>query len=184
MTGTTEKNILKVAINVPLSTAFDYLPPAEGALPAVGCRVRVPFGAFRATLFGRPVTVAPIDLSKVTTPIYLQASREDHIAPYPSVFKAKKLFSGPVRFVLAGSGHIAGVINPPSANKYNYWMNEEQPADLDEWIDGAESHPGSWWDDWDRWLSKLSGSKVPARTPGDGELAVIEDAPGSYAKTS
>jgi polyhydroxyalkanoate synthase len=125
----------------------------------------------------------PIDLGKVKTPIYLQASREDHIAPYPSVFKARGLFKGPVRFVLAGSGHIAGVINPPSANKYNYWMNEEQPGDLDEWIDGAESHPGSWWGDWDRWLSGHSGTKVAARKPGDGKLAVIEDAPGSYAKT-
>ena len=84
----------------------------------------------------------PIDLGKVTIPIYLQASKEDHIAPYPSVFKAKELFSGPVRFVLAGSGHIAGVINPPSANKYNYWMNEEQPDDIDTWVANAESHPG------------------------------------------
>lgn len=124
----------------------------------------------------------PIDLTKVKTPIYLQASREDHIAPYPSVFKAVNLFSGPVRFALAGSGHIAGVINPPSAKKYNYWMNEAQPADLNEWMDGAESFDGSWWDDWDRWLKGHSGSKVVARVPGDGELPVIEDAPGSYAK--
>jgi len=122
----------------------------------------------------------PIDLSKVETPIYLQAAREDHIAPYPSVFKSKKLFSGPVRFMLAGSGHIAGVINPPAAGKYNYWMNEEQPDDLDAWVDGATSHPGSWWDDWHEWLSGYSGEQVPARVPGDGELEVIEDAPGSY----
>jgi polyhydroxyalkanoate synthase len=122
----------------------------------------------------------PIDLSKVETPIYLQAAREDHIAPYPSVFKARNLFSGPVRFMLAGSGHIAGVINPPAAGKYNYWMNEEQPHDLDAWMDGATSHPGSWWNDWHEWLSAYSGEQVPARTPGDGELDVIEDAPGSY----
>ncbi|MEL7448104.1 MAG: class I poly(R)-hydroxyalkanoic acid synthase [Pseudomonadota bacterium] len=123
----------------------------------------------------------PIDLGKVETPIYLQASREDHIAPYPSVFKAKNLFSGPVRFMLAGSGHIAGVINPPVAEKYNYWMNEDQPNDLDEWVAGAESRPGSWWPDWDNWLQQYSGERVPARTPGDGKLKVIEDAPGSYA---
>lgn len=124
----------------------------------------------------------PIDLSNVKTPIYLQASREDHIAPYSSVFKSVNLFGGPVRFALAGSGHIAGVINPPAAKKYNYWMNEEQPNDLDAWIDGATSHPGSWWDDWDKWLAQYSGSKVTARTPGDGELAVIEDAPGRFAQ--
>jgi len=124
----------------------------------------------------------PIDLRKVTTPIYLQTSKEDHIAPYNSVFKARKLFSGPVRFMLAGSGHIAGVVNPPSAKKYNYWMNEEQPDDLEDWILGAESHPGSWWNDWDAWLAKYSGPKVPARHPGGGELDIIEDAPGSYVK--
>lgn len=124
-----------------------------------------------------------IDLGKVETPLYVQASREDHIAPYPSVFKAVELFGGPVRFALAGSGHIAGVINPPSANKYNYWMNEDQPTDLDDWIDGATSHPGSWWDDWDKWLKQHSGSKVAARVPGDGDLPVIEDAPGRYATT-
>jgi polyhydroxyalkanoate synthase len=124
----------------------------------------------------------PIDLRKVTTPIYLQTSKEDHIAPYNSVFKARKLFSGPVRFMLAGSGHIAGVVNPPSAKKYNYWMNEEQPDDLEDWILGAESHPGSWWNDWDAWLAKYSGPKVPARQPGGGELDIIEDAPGSYVK--
>ena len=132
---------------------------------------------------GISLNSVPIDLGKVTTPIYLQASKEDHIAPYNSVFKAKSLFSGPVRFMLAGSGHIAGVINPPAANKYNYWMNEDQPDDLDQWIAGADSHPGSWWNDWNRWLAPLSGEMVPARQPGSGGLAVIEDAPGSYAKT-
>ncbi len=121
-----------------------------------------------------------IDLTKVKIPVYLQAAKEDHIAPYNSVFKATGLYQGPVRFMLAGSGHIAGVVNPPSANKYNYWMNEDQPKDLDAWIDGAQSHPGSWWDDWHKWLSKKSGTKVKARTPGDGKLKVLEDAPGSY----
>ena len=102
----------------------------------------------------------PIDLGRVTVPVYLQSAREDHIAPYNSVFKAKALFSGPVRFLLAGSGHIAGVINPPAANKYNYWMNEAQPDDLDDWIAGADSHPGSWWPDWHDWLQQYSGDLV------------------------
>ncbi len=122
----------------------------------------------------------PIDLGKVKTPIYLQAAREDHIAPYPSVFKSTSLYGGPVKFMLAGSGHIAGVINPPSANKYNYWTNDDQPRDLDTWLDGAEEHPGSWWGDWDNWLKKHSGTKVNARQPGDGALSIIEDAPGTF----
>ncbi len=126
----------------------------------------------------------PIDLSKVQIPVYLQASKEDHIAPYPSVFKATTHFSGPIRFMLAGSGHIAGVINPPGPRKYQYWVNNEEPADLDAWLEGAEEHPGSWWPDWDQWLSGLSGPKVPARNPGEGDLPVIEDAPGTYVRIS
>jgi len=126
----------------------------------------------------------PIDLGKVSIPVYLQAAREDHIAPYASVFKARNLYSGPVRFMLAGSGHIAGVINPPAKRKYQYWINEEQPADLQEWMDGATEHPGSWWPDWDQWLGQLSGEQVPARIPGDGELSVIEDAPGAYVSNT
>lgn len=122
----------------------------------------------------------PIDLSKITIPIYLQAAREDHIAPYPSVFKSTSLYGGPVRFMLAGSGHIAGVINPPAAEKYNHWINEEQPKNLDEWLDGAEEHKGSWWTDWDKWLAKHSGKKVAKRVPGAGKLDVIEDSPGTY----
>ena len=125
----------------------------------------------------------PIDLGKVQTPIYLQAAKEDHIAPYESVFKAVNLFGGPVRFMLAGSGHIAGVINAPAANKYNYWMNEEQPKDIEAWVAGATSHPGSWWPDWDRWLADYSGEQVPARVPGEGGLPALEDAPGSYVLT-
>jgi polyhydroxyalkanoate synthase len=122
----------------------------------------------------------PIDLSKVTIPIYLQAAKEDHIAPYQSVFKSTDLFSGPVRFMLASSGHIAGVINPPAANKYNHWTNEEQPKDLAKWLETAEEHAGSWWNDWDNWLKKHSGAKVGARVPGDAQLDVIEYAPGTY----
>ena len=124
----------------------------------------------------------PIDLTKITIPVYIQSGREDHIAPYPSVFKAKHHFKGPVRFMVAGSGHIAGVVNPPAAKKYKYWMNEDQPNDLDDWMKGAQEHPGSWWPDWHQWLSKKSGKRIPARKPGSGQLACIEDAPGSYVK--
>ncbi|MBM4197491.1 MAG: hypothetical protein FJ197_10440 [Gammaproteobacteria bacterium] len=127
----------------------------------------------------------PIDLTKVGMPIYLLASREDHIAPYPSVFKASHHYSGPVRFVLAGSGHIAGVINPPDQGKYQYWLNPRQDGnvgELSDWLNGAEEHPGSWWPDWDAWLAPQSGSQVAARQPGDHTLPVIEDAPGSYVK--
>ena len=121
-----------------------------------------------------------LDLSKVTTPIYLQSAREDHIAPFRSVYKSTKLFKGPIRFILAGSGHIAGVINPPAAKKYQYWTNDKLPATIEEWQAGAQEHPGSWWPDWDAWLSKLSGKKIPARKPGDGKLKVLGDAPGTY----
>ena len=124
----------------------------------------------------------PIDLTKIKIPVYLQSAREDHISPYPSVFKGKHSFGGPVRFIIAGSGHIAGVINPPSTKKYNYLVNEKQPDNLDEWLAGADEHPGSWWPDWHRWLYRKSGKKVPSRTPGDGELKPLEDAPGSYVK--
>jgi polyhydroxyalkanoate synthase len=127
----------------------------------------------------------PIDLTKVTMPIYLLASREDHIAPYPSVFKAAHHYAGPVRFVLAGSGHIAGVINPPAHKKYQYWVNPAQDGhvgELADWLGGAEEHPGSWWPDWDAWLAPQSGPKVPARDPARGGLPVVEDAPGAYVK--
>ena len=123
-----------------------------------------------------------LDLSKIKIPIYLQSSREDHIAPYRSIYKATQLYSGPVRFMVAGSGHIAGVINPPVAKKYQHWLNPDLPATVDEWFQGAQEHPGSWWNDWHGWLSKKSGKKVPARKPGDGALKAIEDAPGSYVK--
>ncbi len=127
----------------------------------------------------------PIDLTKVTMPIYLLASREDHIAPYPSVFKASHHYAGPVRFVLAGSGHIAGVINPPGPGKYQYWVNPAQDGhvgELADWLGGAEEHPGSWWPDWDAWLAPQSGPKVAARPPGAGSLPVIEDAPGAFVQ--
>ena len=121
-----------------------------------------------------------LDLHKVKVPVYLQSSREDHISPYNSVYKATKLFGGPVRFICAGSGHIAGVINPPALNKYNHWLNDNLPATAAEWIEGATDHKGSWWPDWEAWLSEKSGEMVPARKPGSGKLKVLEDAPGSY----
>ncbi len=126
----------------------------------------------------------PIDLRKISIPVYIQAGKEDHIAPADSVYKATQLYAGPVRFMLAGSGHIAGVINPPHAKKYQHWLNEtaENPPTLAEWQRGAVEQPGSWWNDWDKWLSEKSGSRVEARIPGAGGLPAIEDAPGSYVK--
>jgi polyhydroxyalkanoate synthase len=124
-----------------------------------------------------------LDLSKVTLPVYLQSAREDHIAPAKSVFKGTRLFGGKVRFIIAGSGHIAGVINPPAAKKYQYWTSTaKNPATLEAWREHATEHAGSWWPDWDQWLAKLSGEKVAARKPGDGKLKVLGDAPGTYVK--
>ncbi|MBN9525630.1 MAG: class I poly(R)-hydroxyalkanoic acid synthase [Alphaproteobacteria bacterium] len=133
---------------------------------------------------GLTLNGVPIDLTQVDIPIYIQAGREDHIAPARSVYKATQLYAGPVRFMLAGSGHIAGVVNAPAAKKYQHWLNETKtnPPTLDEWMAGATENPGSWWNDWDKWLSKKSGPKVKARIPGSGKLKVIEDAPGSYVK--
>ena len=125
---------------------------------------------------------AKIDLTKIKIPVFLQSSKEDHIAPAKSVFKALKIFSGPTEFMMAGSGHIAGVVNPPSARKYQFWTNTKKAATLDEWRAGATETPGSWWHYWDQWLAPKSGKKVKARVPGDGALPVIEDAPGSYVK--
>lgn len=133
---------------------------------------------------GLVVDNVPIDLRKITIPVYLQAGKEDHIAPSRSVYKATQIYGGPVRFMLAGSGHIAGVVNPPRNKKYQHWLNEttKNPPTLAEWQAGAKEFPGSWWHDWDKWLSALSGLKVPARVPGEGGLPAIEDAPGSYVK--
>ena len=123
-----------------------------------------------------------LDLSSVKVPVYLQSAKEDHIAPYRSIYKATRLYKGPIRFILAGSGHIAGVINPPAAKKYQYWTNDDLPENVEDWLAGAKEHPGSWWPDWDQWLSAQSGSKVPARKPGDGKLRPLGNAPGSYVK--
>jgi len=123
-----------------------------------------------------------IDLSKVKVPIYVQSSKEDHIAPARSVFKGAKLFGGPVTFTMAGSGHIAGVINAPVANKYQHWTNSALPGSLEEWHAGAAEHPGSWWPHWSTWLKARSGELVPARDPAKGPLKPLGDAPGEYVK--
>lgn len=123
------------------------------------------------------------DLSKVEIPLYFQASREDHIAPMNSVYRSAKLFGGKdVTFTLAGSGHIAGVINAPAARKYQHWTNPALPATLAEWQAEAVEHPGSWWEHWSAWLGARSGAQIPARDPAKGPLKPIEPAPGSYVK--
>ena len=122
----------------------------------------------------------PIDLRKIDVPVYFLSTREDHIAPWRSTYAGTQLVSGPVRFVLGASGHVAGVINPPSANKYGYWTNETLPAEPETWLNGATYHQGSWWTDWAKWIARHGGGQVPARQPGSGKLAAIEDAPGSY----
>ncbi len=123
------------------------------------------------------------DLSKVEIPLYFQASREDHIAPMNSVYRSAKLFGGEdVTFTLAGSGHIAGVINAPAAKKYQHWINPALPATLAEWQADAVEHPGSWWEHWSAWLGARSGAQIPARDPAKGPLKPIEPAPGSYVK--
>ena len=134
---------------------------------------------------GISVAGTNIDLSKVKTPCYIQAGREDHIAPPQSVWKIMDHFAGDKRFVLAGSGHIAGVVNPPSAGKYQYWVNDQPCGTLDSFIDGATEHKGSWWPDWIEWLKKQAPKTVEAkgaRIPGKGKLKAIEDAPGRYVK--
>ena len=123
-----------------------------------------------------------LDLKQVKTPIYIQSSKEDHIAPYRSVYKGARLFGGPVNFIMAGSGHIAGVINHPDARKYQHWTNPALPPTVEEWMAGAVEHPGSWWPNWSEWLKARSGKQVPARDPAKGTLPPLEDAPGSYVK--
>jgi len=123
-----------------------------------------------------------LDLRKVTIPIYNLATREDHIAPAKSVFLGSRSFGGPVRFVLSGSGHIVGVVNPPSKSKYQYWIGGKPDGDLDAWLAQAKENPGSWWPDWLAWLRKINKAEVAARKPGGGKLKPIEDAPGIYVK--
>ena len=123
----------------------------------------------------------PVDISKIKIPAYFISTAEDHIAPWKSVYKGARVLGGKTRFVLGGSGHIAGIVNPPSANKYCYWINPELAEEPEEWLETAKRHEGSWWNDWQTWMDKNnSGVKVAARVPGSGKLKVIEDAPGAY----
>ena len=123
-----------------------------------------------------------IDLTRVKTPLYFASTVEDHIAPWRSTYAGAKLFTGPVRFVLGGSGHIAGIVNPPAGNKYSYWTNPKLPEQPEQWQKAASQHPGSWWPDWAGWVAQHGGDKVPERIPGKGKLKAIEDAPGAYAR--
>ncbi len=132
----------------------------------------------------------PIDLRTITTPSYFLSTRDDHISPWHTTYYGAQYFKGPVRFVLSGSGHIAGVVNPPAAKKYSHWTNEnlqgngvDLPESPDDWFTGAQSTAGSWWPDWDKWLAGFSGDPVPARPPGTVSThPALEDAPGSYVK--
>jgi polyhydroxyalkanoate synthase len=124
----------------------------------------------------------PIDLSKVKVPAYFISTREDHIAPWRATYRGTKLLGGENRFVLAASGHIAGVVNPPEGGKYSHWINPDLPDEPEAWFQGATEIAGSWWPDWQRWVSAHDKRLVKAREPGDGKLPVLEDAPGSYVK--
>src|SRR6478672_218350 len=124
-----------------------------------------------------------LDLSKVKVPVYNLATREDHIAPAESVLYGSQFFGGPVKYVLSGSGHIAGVVNPPEAGKYQYWTNDNiKDVTLADWMKGAQEHKGSWWVDWREWLETIDAERVPARAVGTEALPPIEDAPGSYVR--
>jgi polyhydroxyalkanoate synthase subunit PhaC len=127
----------------------------------------------------------PIDLTRIETPAYLQAGREDHIAPAASVWRMMHHLRGPKTFVLAGSGHIAGVVNPPSAKKYQYWTNDQRVDSFEDFVTGATETPGSWWPHWIEWIRQQDHAEAPAkglRVPGSTGDSVIEDAPGSYVK--
>ena len=138
----------------------------------VGNRLREPGGL---TLAGEA-----IDVTRITTPSYVLSTVEDHIAPWRTTYATTQLFAGPVEFVLGGSGHIAGVINPPAKKKYGYRTGSENPSSPEAWLAATHEHEGSWWPHWARWLAPFGGGEVPARVPGDGGLPAIEEAPGSY----
>ncbi len=145
---------------------------------------------YRDNLLVQPGAISvdgtPLDLTKVKTPSYVQAGREDHIAPAESVWKLTQLFAGPLKFVLAGSGHIAGVVNPPAAGKYQFWTNPSAHTTLEDFVAGATETKGSWWPDWIEWVRAIDPKTVSAkgvRKPGSGALAALGDAPGEYVKT-
>jgi polyhydroxyalkanoate synthase len=126
----------------------------------------------------------PIDVREIRVPVDLVSAREDHIAPWKTTYTATQLYAGPTRFVLSLSGHVAGVVNPPAANRYGYWTNDATPPDPEEWLRGTTRHEGSWWPDWEAWNRRHAGPLVPARDPAKGGLAPIEDAPGSYVRVN
>ncbi len=132
---------------------------------------------------GLSIAGTPIDVSTIRVPAYFISTEEDHIAPWEGTYLGAQLLSGPVKFVLGKSGHIAGIINPPDAQKYGYYTGPDVNCPAAEWHDNAELHPGSWWPDWQAWLEQFAGGKIPARKPGANGRTVIEDAPGSYIKT-
>ncbi len=132
---------------------------------------------------GIEIDNTPINLSKITTPSYLLATKEDHIAPWVSSYLATQVYDGPCVFTLADSGHVAGVVNAPSKKKYCYWTNSTLTPKPQDWFAGAKQHDGSWWPHWNQWQKKLAGPMVKARKVGNAKYKVIEAAPGSYAAT-
>jgi polyhydroxyalkanoate synthase len=123
----------------------------------------------------------PIDLTRITTPTFIVSAREDHIAPWRSTYVATRLYRGPIKFILAESGHIAGIINPPGG-RYGHWQNRELPERPEQWFEGADLIESSWWPVWEQWIAEYSGGLVPAQEPGVQGLPPIEDAPGSYVR--
>jgi polyhydroxyalkanoate synthase len=140
---------------------------------------------YQRNLLAKPGGVSlagtPIDLTKIKTPTFLLSTREDHIAPWKSTYAATHIYSGPVKFVLSASGHMAGVINAPGG-KYGHWTTDALPTTADEWFAGARAHDGSWWPEWDKWVNQFDHCRVSARIPGADKLPAIEDAPGSYVR--
>jgi polyhydroxyalkanoate synthase len=132
---------------------------------------------------GVVLDAVPLDLGAVRTPLLAISLKDDHVSAWAATYDSARLFGGEVRFLLGGSGHNAGVINPPSANKHGYWVNDAMPAGAEEWLEGAEKREGSWWPHWQAWLSQDGkAEKVEARIPGTGRLEAIEPAPGSYVR--
>jgi polyhydroxyalkanoate synthase len=169
-----------------LPTAFDLLywnsdstrmPAANHSFYLRGCYLENRLSKGEMVIGGKR-----LDLKAVKIPVYNLAAKEDHIAPAPSVFLGSQCFGGPVDYVMAGSGHIAGVINPPGKVKYQYWTGGKPEGVFEDWIEGAAEHPGSWWPHWLGWIKAQAPKTVPAREPGSGKLAPLGDAPGSYVK--
>ncbi|MEP6967839.1 MAG: alpha/beta fold hydrolase [Pseudomonadota bacterium] len=125
---------------------------------------------------------APLDLGQVTAPVLLISLKDDHVSAWEATYAGARLFGGPTRFLLGGSGHNAGVINPPSANKHGYWTSDALPPDAEAWLAGAEKQPGSWWPEWNAWLAAQDSAKSLPRIPGAGKLKALEPAPGSYVR--